>query len=167
MSGAANQGVFGQGPNWMRDDRAYALWHLSRPLLVAGAIIGFALWWPIGLVCLVFAIWNRRCGRLLFGMEPGGGQGFRGGCWGGGPAGSWGRRGRGGRSGGNGGSSGNQAFDDYRAATLRRLEEEQAEFTSFLDRLRFAKDKAEFDQFMAERRARPEAGDNSEPSGQN
>ena len=36
--------------------------------------------------------------------------------------------------------------------TLRRLEEEQREFRDFLDRLRMAKDKAEFDQFMAERR---------------
>ena len=52
-------------------------------------------------------------------------------------------------------SSGNHAFDEYRAETLRRLEEEQKEFGSFLDRLRFAKDKAEFDQFMAERRNRP------------
>lgn len=54
--------------------------------------------------------------------------------------------------GGNRGSSGNRAFDEYRAETLRRLEEEQREFTEFLDRLRLAKDKAEFDQFMAERR---------------
>jgi hypothetical protein len=48
-------------------------------------------------------------------------------------------------------SSGNRAFDEYRAETLRRLEEEQREFKEFLDRLRHAKDKAEFDQFMAER----------------
>src|SRR5262249_40373986 len=50
---------------------------------------------------------------------------------------------------------GNRAFDEYRADTLRRLEEEQREFRDFLDRLRFAKDKTEFDQFMAERRNRP------------
>ena len=42
------------------------------------------------------------------------------------------------------------------AETLRRLEEEQREFREFLERLRMAKDKAEFDQFMAERRNRPE-----------
>ena len=53
-------------------------------------------------------------------------------------------------------SSGNRAFDEYRAETLRRLEEEQREFNEFLDRLRHAKDKAEFDQFMAEMRRRPE-----------
>ena len=50
------------------------------------------------------------------------------------------------------GSSGNRAFDEYREETLRRLEEEEREFKDFLDRLRFAKDRAEFDQFMAERR---------------
>jgi glutathione synthase/RimK-type ligase-like ATP-grasp enzyme len=49
-------------------------------------------------------------------------------------------------------SSGNYAFDEYRAETLRRLEEEQREFMAFLHRLRHAKDKAEFDQFMAEHR---------------
>jgi len=39
--------------------------------------------------------------------------------------------------------------------TLRRLEEEQTEFRDFLDRLRHAKDKEEFDQFMAQHRQRP------------
>jgi Protein of unknown function (DUF2852) len=57
-------------------------------------------------------------------------------------------------------SSGNRAFDEYRAETLRRLEEEQREFKEFLDRLRHAKDKAEFDEFMSERRRR---SDNTGP----
>jgi hypothetical protein len=52
-------------------------------------------------------------------------------------------------------SSGNRAFDDYRSETLKRLEEEQREFKEFLERLRFAKDRSEFDQFMNERRNRP------------
>ena len=37
------------------------------------------------------------------------------------------------------------------------LDEEQREFRDFLDRLRAAKDRAEFDQFMNERRNRPPA----------
>ena len=49
------------------------------------------------------------------------------------------------------GASGNRAFDEYRAATLRRLEDEQHEFVEFLNQLRHAKDKAEFDRFMSER----------------
>ena len=52
-------------------------------------------------------------------------------------------------------SSGNRAFDEYRVETLKRLEEEQTEFKDFLDRLRHAKDKEEFDQFMAQQRPRP------------
>ena len=51
-------------------------------------------------------------------------------------------------------SSGNRAFDEYRSETLKRLEEEQREFREFLERLRFAKDKTEFDQFMSDRRNR-------------
>ena len=61
-------------------------------------------------------------------------------------------------------SSGNRAFDDYRSETLKRLEDEQREFKDFLARLRFAKDRAEFDQFMAERRQRPyEPNSQAEP----
>ena len=47
--------------------------------------------------------------------------------------------------------SGNSAFDAYKSDTLARLEREQKEFEAFLRRLREAKDKAEFDQFMDER----------------
>lgn len=47
--------------------------------------------------------------------------------------------------------SGNSAFDAYKSDTLRRLEEEQHQFEAFLERLRDAKDKAEFDQFMNDR----------------
>ena len=49
-------------------------------------------------------------------------------------------------------SSGNAAFDEYKAETLKRLEDEQAEFSDFLANLRKARDKAEFDQFMQSRR---------------
>ncbi len=49
-------------------------------------------------------------------------------------------------------STGNAAFDGYREETLRRLEDDAKEFQSFLQRLRKARDKAEFDQFMTERR---------------
>ncbi len=59
-------------------------------------------------------------------------------------------------------SSGNRAFDDYRTETLKRLEDEQREFKEFLERLRFAKDRSEFDQFMNERRNRPPQGEASE-----
>jgi len=38
------------------------------------------------------------------------------------------------------------------APYLKRLEDEQKEFVEYLEKLRQAKDKAEFDQFMADRR---------------
>ncbi len=60
--------------------------------------------------------------------------------------------------------SGNRAFDDYRSETLRRLEDEQKEFVDYLDRLRQARDKQEFDQFMADRRQRPLADDSDAAS---
>lgn len=48
-------------------------------------------------------------------------------------------------------NSGNTSFDAYRAELLERLEKERVNFDGFLDRLRDAKDKSEFDQFMEER----------------
>ena len=49
--------------------------------------------------------------------------------------------------------TGNAAFDAYRSETLKRLEDEHREFLDFLQKLREARDKAEFDQFMQQRRS--------------
>lgn len=49
--------------------------------------------------------------------------------------------------------SGNEAFDDYRSATLRKLEAEAEEFRKYLDRLRQAADRAAFEAFLKSRRA--------------
>lgn len=64
-------------------------------------------------------------------------------------------------------TSGNSAFDSYKAETLRRLEEEQEAFESFLQRLREAKDKQEFDAFMEDRAksARDNGSEDGEPVG--
>ncbi|WP_224814591.1 DUF2852 domain-containing protein [Hasllibacter sp. MH4015] len=51
-------------------------------------------------------------------------------------------------------ASGNSSFDAYRATLLHRLEQEQGQFEGFLDRLRDAKDKREFDTFMDDRARR-------------
>jgi hypothetical protein len=122
---------------------------IGKPAWIALTVVSFVLFWPLGLVLLGFLIgsgrmacwghgnterWQRRMQRMQRRMERMQTAAER-----------WGRRGY--RA-----SSGNRAFDEYRAETLRRLEEEQREFMEFLDRLRHAKDKAEFDQFMAERR---------------
>lgn len=115
---------------------------LGKPAWVALMVLGFCLYWPVGLAILAFTLWSGRMG-----------------CWKGREMRRWGQGGET-RSAGTWWqpphrTSGNRAFDDYRAETLRRLEDEQREFHDFLDRLRMAKDKSEFDQFMADRRNRP------------
>lgn len=47
--------------------------------------------------------------------------------------------------------TGNASFDAYREEMLVRLEKERTNFEGFLDRLRDAKDKSQFDTFMADR----------------
>lgn len=48
-------------------------------------------------------------------------------------------------------SSGNASFDSYRNELLDRLENEQHRFEGFVERLRDAKDRTQFDHFMTER----------------
>ncbi|HXT79979.1 MAG TPA: DUF2852 domain-containing protein [Acetobacteraceae bacterium] len=128
-------------------------WGFSRGMAIAATILGFILWWPIGLAILISMIWSGRMG--CWGRRAR--AEFRNAGWQGSPP-PWAQwrawcTGSGGERPAQ--TSGNRAFDEYRSETLRRLEEEQKEFGAFLDRLRFAKDKAEFDAFMAERRQRP------------
>jgi hypothetical protein len=126
----------------------------GKPAWIALIVLGFWAFWPLGLAILAFTIWSGRMGcgyqghdrwhhkmeRMQRKMDW-----MRAKMAGGGGGAPWSHH----------PSSGNRAFDDYRAETLRRLEDEQREFRDFLDRLRMAKDKAEFDQFMADRRDRP------------
>lgn len=58
-------------------------------------------------------------------------------------------------------SSGNASFDAYRTDMLERLEIEQQNFEGFLVRLRDAKDKSEFDDFMDVRAKRPMIDDDA------
>lgn len=48
---------------------------------------------------------------------------------------------------------GHSAFDEYRAQALKTLAGDEREFQEYLDRLRHAKDRTEFDQFMADRKS--------------
>lgn len=110
---------------------------LGKSGWLAVTLIAFWAAWPVGLAVLAYLIGSGRL-RAWRAEVPGHWSNLRGGAGAGWPG--WG--------------SGNQAFDDYRTETLRRLEEEQREFQTYLERLRRARDKAEFDQFMAERRKR-------------
>jgi hypothetical protein len=128
-------------------------WHpasLSRPAAIAFTVLGFIFWWPVGLALLIYLVGSGRMGcfggrrRAMYqknGHEAGPWANWK--SWACAP------------SDRPAATSGNRAFDEYKAETLRRMEEEQKDFGAFLERLRFAKDKSEFDQFMAERRNRP------------
>lgn len=101
---------------------------------IAAMVLGFVLFWPIGLAILFWMLWNKRNGREteLPSWVPRIGPLTR--------------------------TTGNSAFEDWKRTELERLEEEhrklaaaQAEFQGFLDQLKRAKDREEFDSFMTAR----------------
>jgi len=111
-------GWFARAENWL-DDKGKGAW-------IAAMVLGFIFFWPVGLALLFYMIWSKR----MFNKSSGGPRSHR-------HARHAAFK-----------SSGNTAFDAYKADTLRRLEDEQGSFEAFLERLRAAKDKSEFDQFM-------------------
>jgi hypothetical protein len=106
----------------------------GRGAWIAATGLGLVFVWPVGLALFAYVILANKWRKTMFLEKFGSRSATRSGM---------------GRSGW--GSSGNSAFDAYKADTLRRLEEEQHAFESFLDRLRDAKDKQEFDSFMQDR----------------
>jgi membrane protein insertase Oxa1/YidC/SpoIIIJ len=105
---------------------------------IAALVVSMIVFWPLGLMLLAYMIWANKFScpsNRVTHRQPV--RSMR-------------------------GASGNSAFDAYRDETLRRLEEEQQNFEAFLDRLRAARDKAEFDQFMEERARNAEAPEDRE-----
>lgn len=125
---------------WL-DERGKGAW-------IALMILGFILFWPVGLALLAYLIWSKRmfskgCGyRRNVADRFHADRGFR--------------------------SSGNSAFDAYKTDTLNRLQREQEEFEAFLERLRASKDKSEFDQYLDERAraARDTGGQSAKDAGE-
>lgn len=128
----------------------------GKPAWIALMVLGFIVFWPIGLAILAYLLWSGRmgCGWNRGDMER----------WREHAADRWERKRErwerhmqkwGGHHRGGLRPTGNRAFDEYREEALRRLEEEAQEFRAFLERLRMAKDRQEFDEYMRERRNRP------------
>jgi len=117
---------FARSEAWL-DDKGKGAW-------IAAMVLGFIFFWPVGLAILMYMIWSKRmftgksCARRGASMRKSFSSTSR--------------------------TTGNAAFDAYKADTLNRLEEEQTNFEAFLERLREAKDKSEFDQFMDDRAKR-------------
>ena len=106
-----------------------------RPAELIALVVGFLAFPPLGLAVLAWKYFKEKNG----GVSP------------------WPRRG-GFRGWEMARSSGNSAFDAHRRATLERLEEERRKlveeeraFDAFLTELKQAKDREEFDRFMATR----------------
>jgi hypothetical protein len=119
---AAPTGWLGRAEAWL-DSKGKGAW-------IAAMVLGFVFFWPVGLAILFYMIWSKRMSSCKSHRTTG-----------------WSPKGMAAMA----TSSGNSAFDAYKADTLRRLEQEQEDFHAFLQRLREAKDKAEFDQFMTDR----------------
>ncbi len=133
------------------------------PLTIALMVMGFIIFWPLGLMVLGYILWgekfggsaekaqtywNKGCGFMRSNKKhfSGFGRDYS--------------------------TSGNAAFDDYRADQLRRLDEERARldaevdaFQEYMANLRKAKDREEFDRFMSEHRGNRQGyGDNTPPT---
>lgn len=124
---AAHAPQTGQPGGWFAKTEAF-LDERGKGAWIAAMVLSFIFFWPLGLAILAYMIWSKRM--------------FSGKC---------NTRSRATRHARAMGTTGNAAFDSYKTEMLRRLEDEQAAFEGFLQRLREAKDKAEFDQFMGER----------------
>jgi hypothetical protein len=142
-----------------------ARWTLAELLAM---ILGFIVFWPIGLAVLAWKFWQRKSGyrgdfATMVQEKMAEARGFARQWEGpfarsGSGSGGWGMR-----------QTGNAIFDEWRAAELARLEEErrkleaaERDFADYIANLRRARDREEFERFMNERRtagsSRPEGG---------
>ena len=113
----------------------------GKPAWIAAMVLGFICFFPLGLAILGYLIWSGRMGCGQHGRRQD--RQWRGWCG----------TNRSSQDKWHKESSGNAAFDEYRTETLKRLEDEFDAFQDFLEQLRMAKDKQEFDAFMASRNA--------------
>ncbi len=160
------------GPAVGYDDRdARPRW---RAIEIAAVVIGFIVWWPVGLALLLWKLWRNRQGytedmvtaaRVLIEEKvmrkwPDVSRAFGSGSRAQSAARDWGFTGL--------RSSGNTAFDAWREGELARLEEErrkletaEREFADYIESLRRAKDREEFERFMRDRNQQAESRANA------
>lgn len=113
------------------------------PATIALMVIGFMVFWPLGLAMLAYIIWGDRLEGFKRDVNRAT-DGIFAGC----RKASYRTNAR----------TGNVAFDDWREKELERLDEERRkletmreEFDAYARELRRAKDQDDFDRFMANR----------------
>ena len=131
---AKNRNWFQRTEAWL-DARGTGAW-------IAAMVVGFIFVWPVGLALLIYMTTHKRMFSGSSTVKRTHDNALRNAMR----------------------PSGNAAFDAYKADTLSRLEDEQHKFEEFLKRLRAAKDKAEFDQFMEDRASRSSNDDENDKS---
>ena len=171
MSATAHLNIEGQTRSRRKSGRTR--W---RALEIIAVVLGFVIWWPIGLGLLMWKLWRSKNGQpadiidAARNIEENVMQKWpeKARRWGYSrrqaaedniPA-SWGFSTA-------PQSTGNAAFDEWRDAELSRLDEERRkleesarEFAEYVDSLRKAKDREEFNQYMRQR----ENGQPGDPS---
>lgn len=125
------------------------------PVTIALMIVGFMVFWPLGLAMLAYIIWGDRLDGFKRDVNRATDGVFRG-C-------------RHARHRTYAPRTGNVAFDEWRekeferlAEERRKLDEMREEFDTYLRELRRAKDQEEFDRFMAARKAAKEQNSSEE-----
>ncbi len=115
-------------------------------------VAGFALYWPLGLAVLGVKLWQKSSGAEGNVVDFARIRWAEAADW----AGTWRSHAPWRESTRYG--TGNSAFDDWRRRELDRLEAErrkladaEREFATFMDNLRRAHDRGEFDRFMHDR----------------
>ncbi len=126
------------------------------PATIALMVLGFIVFWPLGLAMLAYILFGERLQAFKHHANESV-DGFARSCRFGGSRwqnNGWGRH-------RHPFASGNMAFDEWRKAELDRIEEERrkldemrAEFDNYMRELRRARDKEEFDRFMRDREFR-------------
>lgn len=116
------------------------------PATIALMVLGFVVFWPLGLAMLGYIMFGERLQAFKQDVNEAASGMFAG-------------VGRAKQRYGSGFSTGNVAFDDWRKAELERLDEERrkldemrAEFDDYVAEVRRAKDRDEFDRFMRDRK---------------
>jgi hypothetical protein len=122
-----------------------------RSLEIGAIVLGFIYWWPVGLALVAWKFAGYPAFNELRDAARRGVSGWENRR----PSSRFARAFEAANRG-----SGNWAFDEYRRAELDRLEaqrralhEESRAFAAFVEELKRAKDREQFDAFMAKRRA--------------
>lgn len=120
------------------------------PATIALMVLGFIVFWPLGLAMLAYILFGERLRAFKRRANEGASTLFSGGCRG---AARYQRQ-------YTHFGTGNVAFDEWRKAEMERIDEERrkldemrAEFDAYMRELRRARDQEEFDRFMATHKA--------------